>query len=276
MRVEISSIKDSENHLQRRAALGFLLSLIPVHAFAQIALPGAVTDALKGNASNGGRTGLLGAGLGQPEISAGLKDMLKVASRNVVGKVGKPGGYYGDPSIRIPLPSVLQQVQQPLATVGASGMLDDLSLRMNRGAEQAAPKALGILTNAATNISFDDARQILTGPQDSVTQYFKRTSSDQMVSAFTPIMGSALKGSGAMRVMNSVKDRVQGIPMIGMLGQLGGQQGGMLQSLANFDLVGFATNGALSGIFHYLGAQEANIRSNPAARTTDLLRKVFG
>ena len=68
---------------------------------------------------------------------------------------------------------------------------------------------------------------------------------------------------------------VQGIPMLGMLGQLGRQQGGMLQALTNFDLVGFATGGALNGIFHYIGVQEASIRSNPSARSTDLLRKVF-
>jgi hypothetical protein len=154
-------------------------------------------------------------------------------------------------------------------------MLDDLSLRMNRGAEQAAPKALNIFVDATTKMSFDDARQILAGPQDSATQYFKRTCSDQLTTAFSPIVSSALSGAGAMRAMRTVQQKVQSIPALGLLGQLGGQQGGGAQSLMGFDLVGFATSGALAGLFHYLGAQEANIRANPAARTTDLLRKIF-
>jgi hypothetical protein len=207
--------------------------------------------------------------------------VLKVSSRKVVGQLGKPNGFYGDPAVRIALPGQLEQVRQPLSMVGASGMLDDLSLRMNRGAEKAAPKALNILTDAASNISFDDARQILTGPQDSVTQYFRRSSTAKMTTEFTPIMGSALKGSGAEKTMDTVRQKVGGMPMLGALGQMGlGKMGmgqsGMAQSLLNLDLTGFAVNGALEGIFHYMGLQEADIRSNPAARSTGLLRKLFG
>ena len=254
--------------LRRRTVLCFVLALAPGQAFAQINLPGTLGQILKG--SGGG-----GASLSQGEIGSGLKDLLKVAARTVVNQVGKADGYFGDPAIKIPLPDVLQKVQRPLAAVGASGMLDDLSLRMNRGAEQAAPKALNIFVNAATNMSFDDARQILTGPQDSATQYFRRACSDQLTVAFTPVMSSALSGTGAMRAMRTVQQKVQSIPALGLLTQLGGQQGGMAQSLMSFDLVGFATGGALAGLFHYLGVQEANIRANPAARTTDLLRKIF-
>lgn len=225
---------------------------------------------------------LLGAGLSQGEMGLGMKDLLKVTSRQTISKLGRPNGFMGDPEVRIPLPGPLQQVQQPLAMAGAGGMLDDLTRRMNRGAEQAMPKAGGIFANAANNLTFDDARQILTGPQDSVTQYFQRSCSDQLTGAFTPVMGSALKGSGAMNTMQSVQKKVQGIPMMGMLGGLGGSLGGgqrgggnMLSSLMNFDLTGFATAAALSGVFHYMGEQEADIRANPAARSTDLLRRVF-
>ena len=253
--------------LRRRSLLGFLLALAPAQSFAQINLPGALGQVLNG--AGAGR----GASLSQGEIGSGLKELLKVAARTVVGQVSKADGYFGDPAIRIPLPSVLQNVQKPLATVGASGMLDDLSLRMNRGAEQAAPKALNIFVNATTAMSFDDARQILAGPQDSATQYFKRTCSDQLTTSFSPIVSSALDGAGAMRTLRTVQQKVQSIPAMGLLSQLGGGAGG--QSLANFDLVAFATSGALSGLFHYLGVQEGNIRANPAARTTDLLRKVF-
>lgn len=227
---------------------------------------------------------LLGAGLSDGQMGLGMKDLLKVTSRQTISKLGRPNGFMGDPAVRIPLPGPLQQVQQPLAMAGAGGMLDDLTRRMNRGAEQAMPKAGGIFANAANNLSFDDARQILTGPQDSVTQYFQRSCSGELTDAFTPVMGSALKGSGAMNTMQTVQKKVQGIPMMGMLGGLGGLGGGgqrggfggnMLSSLMNFDLTGFATAAALSGVFHYMGQQEADIRANPAARSTGLLRQLF-
>lgn len=263
------------HHPSRRLMLGAILAQVPLFpAWAQF----SAGDLLK---SAGGAQGLLGAGLSQGEIGAGLKDVLKVSARQVVGQVSKPNGYFGDPAIRIPLPGPLEQIRQPLSMAGAGGMLDDLSLRMNRGAEKAAPKALNILVDAASNISFDDARQILTGPQDSVTQYFRRSSTARLTSEFTPIMGSALKGSGAEKAMNAVRQKVDGMPMLGALGQMGlGKMGlgnsGMAQSLLNLDLTGFAVGGALEGIFHYMGLQEADIRSNPAARSTGLLRKLFG
>ena len=264
------------HHLHsRRLVLGAILAQVPLFpAWAQFNAGDLLNRA-------GGAQGLLGAGLSQGEIGAGLKDVLKVSSRKVIGQVGKPDGYFGDPAIRIPLPGPLEQIRQPLSMAGAGGMLDDLSLRMNRGAEKAAPKALNILVDAASNISFDDARQILTGPQDSVTQYFRRNSTARMTTEFTPIMGSALKGSGADRVMNAVRQKADAMPMLGALGQMGlGKMGmgnsNMAQSLVNLDLTGFAVGGALEGIFHYMGMQEADIRSNPAARSTGLLRKLFG
>jgi hypothetical protein len=248
----------------RRLILGaglafFPALLLPVRAFAQ-----------------------LGAALGQGEIGSGLKDMLKLTARQSIDKVGRPNGFMGDPAVRIPLPGVLQQAQQPLSMMGQGGMLDDLSRRMNRGAEQAAPKALGVFNKAANNISFNDARQILTGPQDSVTQYFQRSCSGELTTAFTPIMGNALKGAGAMKSMDSVRQKLGGNnPMVGALGQMalgqaGMGQNGMAQSLMNFDLTGFAVGAALQGVFHYMGQEEADIRSNPVARTTPLLKKLFG
>ena len=267
----------------RRLVTGAGVTFLPMlflarGAFAQI----NAGELLKGAAGQmGGRA--LGAGLGQGEIGSGLKDMLKVTAREAIGKVGRPNGFGGDPAVRIPLPGVLQQAEAPLSMMGQGGMLNDLSQRMNRGAEQAAPKALGIFNKAATNISFDDARQILTGPQDSATQYFNRSCTGELTTAFTPIMGSALKGSGAMKTMDSVRQKFGGGGGNAMIGALGGwaQQAGMGQSgmvspLMNFDLTGFAVGAALQGVFHYMGQEEADIRSNPAARTTPLLKKLFG
>ncbi len=257
-------MSDTEN--SRRIILAGLLSLVPLKAAAQIQLPGAVSDYLNRNkpASAPVSAGVpAGAALSQNQIGAGLKDAMKVASRKVIGQVGKPGGFFNDPAIRIPLPGGLERVAGPLRAVGAAGLLDDLTLRMNRGAEQAAPKALNIFVDAASGMSFDDARGILTGPQDSVTQYFRRTTSGTLTTEFHPIVSNALTGAGAMRALKSVQDRVGSMPMIG-------------QMAGGFDLVDFTVGKALDGLFHYLAVEEANIRTNPLARSTSLLKSVFG
>lgn len=250
----------------RRAVIGALLALAPGQAFAQFTLPKGASGVLNGMLAKPGAasgTGAAGASLSQNEIGLGLKDALKVAASKVIGQVGKQDGYFADPAIRIPLPASLQKVAGPLRAVGAAGLLDDLTLRMNRGAEQAAPKALGIFTDAATSMSFDDARAILTGPQDSATQYFKRTTSGNLTTAFTPIVNSSLAGSGALRVMKSLQDRVSsGMPLLAPM-------------IGGFDITSFTVGKALDGLFHYMAVEEGNIRANPVARTTDLLKKVF-
>ncbi len=259
-------MSDTEN--SRRVLIAGLLSLLPMKAAAQIQLPGAVSDYLNRNkaaaapaAASAGAPA--GAALSQSQIGSGLKDAMKVASRKVIGQVGKPGGYFSDPAIKIPLPGGLERVAGPLRAVGAAGLLDDLTLRMNRGAEQAAPKALNIFVDAASGMSFDDARGILTGPQDSVTQYFKRTTSGTLTTEFHPIVSTALTGAGAMKALKLVQDRVSSMPMIG-------------QMAGGFDLVDFTVGKALDGLFHYLAVEEASIRTNPLARSTSLLKSVFG
>ncbi len=139
-------------------------------------------------------------------------------------------------------------------------MLDDLELRMNRGAETAAPKALNIFTDAISRMSIDDARGILQGPQDAATQYFKRTTSEPLGKAFRPIIDKSLGDAGAVKALNGVKQ----------------QAGGFASMLGGFNMTDFTLDGALAGLFHYLAQEEAAIRTNPAARTTDLLKKVFG
>jgi hypothetical protein len=266
------------NSNSRRAILGGLLSLAPMTAGAQIQLPREASDFLNRKMGGAGPVPA-GASLSQNQIGAGLKDAMKVASRNVIGQVGKPNGFFGDHAIRIPLPGALERIAQPLRSVGASGMLDDLVLRMNRGAEQAAPRALNIFVDAASGMSFDDARGILTGPQDSVTRYFERTCAGPLTTSFTPIVRSSLNGAGAMRALDAVQTRAGKIPLIaqGMnLGQGLGLGQGFGQGLGNFDLVTFTVGKAMEGLFHYLAVEEREIRTDPVARSTNLLRSIFG
>ena len=255
----------SEQLLSRCFVIAAGISILPFAVAAQT----SPSDQLRGllgkipGAATGRSAGSTGAALSQNEIGLGLKDALKVASQRVVGRVGKIDGYNSDPAIRIPLPDALQKIEGPLRAVGASGMLNDLRLKMNRAAEQAAPKALNIFVDAATRMTFDDARTILTGPQDSATQYFRRTTSDSLTTSFRPIVDTALSGVGAVVALNAVQTRAKGIPFIG-------------QSIGNFNLTDFTVGKALDGLFHYLAEEETAIRTNPIARTTNLLKKVFG
>lgn len=248
--------------LSRRLLLGAMLSAVPGLARAQTSLLNKAQGFLKGALDNGAASGT-GSSLSQGEIGAGLKDALSVASRLVVSRVGKTDGYNGDPAIRIPLPAPLQKLEGVLDTVGAGGMLSDLQVRMNRAAEQAAPKALDIFAHAISGMSIDDARKILSGPQDAATQYFRTHTSDAIRSSFRPIVDNTLSQVGAVNAYKTVQSRAGAIPMLG-------------QKAQSFDLTDFTVDKALDGLFHYMSVEEKNIRTNPAARTTDLLKKVFG
>jgi hypothetical protein len=250
----------------RRAFLGALLVAVPFAAAAQGNLLNegrGLLNGVPGAPRQGSPSSGAGAGLSQGEIGSGLKDALKVASQRVVGRVGKTDGYNGDPAIRIPLPGPLQKIEGPLKSMGASHMLDDLQLKMNRAAEQAAPKALNIFIDAVSKMSIDDARTILSGPQDAATQYFKRATSASLTTSFRPIVDKALSSVGAVGAFKSAQQQAAGIPLAG-------------QDVQKFNLTDFTVGKALDGLFHYMGVEEAAIRTNPAARTTDLLKKVFG
>lgn len=250
------------DHISRRALLAVTVLALPARGMAQDLLRqgGNLLTTLP-------RTGPSGSGpapaLSQNEISGGIKEALKVATQRVVGRVGRANGYNSDPAIRIPLPGVLQSIATPLRSLGAGGALDDLQLKMNRAAEQAAPKALPIFTDAAAKMTIDDARSILGGPKDAATSYFRRTTADKLTQSFRPVVDSTLMSTGSVQAFRIVQDKAAALPMVG-------------QGLGGFSLTDFTVGKSLDGLFHYLAQEEAAIRTNPAARTTGLLKKVFG
>src|SRR5262249_41002651 len=117
--------------------------------------------------------------------------------------------------------------------------------------------------DAASKMTIEDARAILTGPSDAATQYFKRTSTGELTTAFRPIVDKTLSQVGAVKAFDGVKSRAASVPFAG-------------EEVSRFNLTDFTVGKALDGLFHYMAVEEASIRSNPAARTTDLLKKVFG
>ncbi len=201
------------------------------------------------------------AALSNSDMVAGLKDALRVGSENVIGQLSKTNGFTSDPKIHIPLPDSLQTVKSSLATVGMSGMMDDLELRLNRAAETATPKAKRIFSDAIQAMSFDDAKKILHGPNDTATRYFKDKMSKALGEEMRPIIEKSLRQAGAVQAYDRVIGQYSTMPF-------------MPDVKAN--LSKHVLDLALAGIFQYMAEEEAAIRKNPFKRTTNILRKVFG
>ena len=195
------------------------------------------------------------------EIDAGLREALTVGTNLVANQLGQTNGYYGDPKIRIPLPQTYRTLQTNLAKVGASKPLDDLELRMNRAAESAVPEAQVLVLGAIRNMTITDALNILNGGDTAATDYLRSKTEPQLRAAFTPYAREALSKSGAFTAMENVAS------------QYGA--GGITSSL-QADLTAHAVDYGLDGIFLYVAQEEKKIRENPLARSTDLLRRVFG
>ncbi|MEM7226860.1 MAG: DUF4197 domain-containing protein [Pseudomonadota bacterium] len=202
-----------------------------------------------------------GSGLGSDEIAAGLREALAVGTEKVVDQVGTTDGFNGDPSIHIPLPGALQDVQSALRAVGMAEMADDLELRLNRGAEAAAPEAKALFVEAISRMTLEDAQAIYDGPDDAATQYFKQAMSEPLAERMAPIVDRSLADVGAVKSYDAMMGQYDTIPFVPDV---------------KSDLTGYVVDQALDGIFYYVAKEEAAIRNNPAARTTELLQKVFG
>jgi hypothetical protein len=199
---------------------------------------------------------------GAQDITAGLRQALTVGTERVVAQLGKPGGFLDDPKARIPLPGPLEQAQTALRMAGMSGMVDDLEVRMNRAAEAATPVAQDLIIQAIQGLSFQDAAGILSGPNDSATRYLERKTGKSLAEKMRPIVDQQLKEAGAVQAFQSIAGEYRSLPFVG--------------GALDVDLTGHVVTYAEKAIFAYLGKEEAAIRTNPAARTTSLLKSVFG
>lgn len=201
------------------------------------------------------------AGLDNDTMINGLREALEIGSRRAISTIGQQGGYLNNPEIRIPLPPRVQQASDLMRQFGMDQLADDFETSINRAAEHAAPQATELLINAIKTMTIEDAREILQGEDDAATRYFEDKTRPQLVTLFSPVVDNALNQVGATRYYNQLDDQMQAIPMLG-------------QNL-NMDLTQYVTDQALTGLFVMLAEEEQNIRENPAARTTDLLKEVF-
>ena len=208
-----------------------------------------------------------GLGIGQKgelsdaKIGSGLKEALKIGTGNAVNLTGKTDGYFLNQAIKILMPEKLRTVEKGLRAVGYGSQIDEFVLSMNRAAEQAAPAAKDIFWNAIGEMSFEDARKILSGNETAATDYFKAKTTDELTAAFRPVVEKTTNKVGVTQQYKELVGKYESIPFV---------------KKETFDVDSYVVTKALDGLFHVVGEEERKIRTNPQARVTDLLKDVFG
>ena len=200
------------------------------------------------------------SGLSDAKIGSGLKEALKVGTENTVKLTGRTDGYFMNQAIKILMPEKLQTLEKGLRLVGYGPQVDEFVLSMNRAAERAAPQAKQIFWDAIGEMTFDDARKILSGSDTAATEYFRAKTSDKLTTAFRPVVDRTMNEFNVTRQYKDLVGRYQAIPFA--------------KSEA-LDIDSYVVTKSLDGLFHVLGEEERKIRTNPTARVTDLLKEVF-
>lgn len=207
----------------------------------------------------------------QPQVSLddstvvkGLKEALAKGTERAVAEVSKPDGYFGNQLIKIMLPDKIQTAANVLATLGYQQQVDDVVMSMNRAAEKAAPEAAAIFGDAIRQMSIEDAKAILSGGETAATEYFAEKTRTKLFDTFKPTVVKSMDQVGTARAYKEMVGKYDVTPVAAVAG------------IPSLDLDTYVTNKALDGLFTMVAEEEKKIRTNPAARTTDLLRKVFG
>ena len=203
-------------------------------------------------------------GRGAPDeqtSAAGIKEALAVGTENAVRSLSQVDGYFGNQAVRILMPPSIQKIADLARMAGFQQPVDDFVLRMNRAAEAAVPVAARHFGDAIRDMTLDDARGILAGGDTAATDFFRRRTHDKLYAAFRPIVSQKVSEAGATRAYKDLIGRYEGVAL------LGGQ---------SLDLDDHVSNKALDGVYYMVAQEEKRIRTNPLARTTDLLKTVFG
>ena len=195
------------------------------------------------------------------EVAQGLKEALIKGISTGADLVSQLDGYFKNPEIKIPFPPEVQKVEDRLRQVGLGSEVDKFVMTLNRGAEDAAREAKPIFIEAIRAMTIQDAWAILKGEDDAATQYLKRTTSGLLKEKFKPVIQSSLDKVNATKYYSDIVTRYNQIPFV---------------QKVNPDLDDYATDRAIEGLFLMIAKEEKNIRENPVARTTEILKRVFG
>ena len=199
--------------------------------------------------------------LSNADASNGLKAALIQGANKAVSNLGAVDGFFGNKQVKIPLPEAMQKAEKAMRMFGMGKQADELVLKMNRAAEAAVPEAKALLIDSVKKMTLNDAKAILTGPQDSATQYFKKTTSLPMGEKFLPIVKSAT-------------EKVKLAQQYNKFAEIGNKYGLVKKEDANLEQ--YVTQKTLDGVYLMMAQEEAAIRKDPIGQTSSLIKKVFG
>ena len=199
--------------------------------------------------------------LSETEIGQGLKEALKIGINNAVSSVSTAGGYFNNENIKIPLPEKLKFLDSTLRRLNMGDKVDDFVLSMNQAAEAAAPAARDIFLDALFDMNIEDTQKVFQGGDTAATDYFKGKTYDKLAKAFQPTVDKALAQYDVTDKYNALLDKYQTVPFASKVNMLSPDE--------------YVITKALDGLFFVLGQEETKIRQNPAARVTDILKKIF-
>jgi hypothetical protein len=202
-----------------------------------------------------------GAGLSNEDIVSGLKEALAVGAKNGADKLSAVNGFMGNAAIKVLMPDEAKKVESTLRSAGLGKLVDDAILSMNRAAEEASKSAAPIFIDAVKGMNVQDALGILRGSDSAATVYLKGKTWQPLTNAFKPVIDGALEKTGATKYWAAVFEAYNKLP---------------LTKKVNADLTNYVTDRALGGMFYQVALEEQSIRQNPAARVSDILKKVFG
>ncbi len=214
------------------------------------------------------------AALTQGQAADGLKAALSKGVQNAVNNLGRNGGFLTNLNVKIPMPEKLQTIEKTMRSLGQAKLADDFVATMNHAAEQAVPQAATVFADSIKQMSIEDAKSILSGPSDAATQFFRRTTETNLFGRFLPIVQKSTANAGVTSAYKNMlaKARMPG----GIGGALGGNLAQTYLGKDAGDVDSYVTHKAMDGLFKMVAEEEKSIRQNPVARTSDILKKVFG
>jgi hypothetical protein len=201
-------------------------------------------------------------GISESEAGQGVKEALAQGVTRAVLNLHKTDGFFGSELYKLFLPPDARKAETTLRKIGLGGQVDKAILAMNRGAEDAVGEAAPIFTDAIEHMTLSDALGIVRGNKDAATQYFRQKTSEQLIAAFTPSVKTSLDRTNATKYYGDVANTYNRLPIS--------------FDKVNPDLTSYVVGKAVDALFDQMAKEEANIRANPVARTTEILKKVFG
>jgi len=201
--------------------------------------------------------------LSDKDLGAGLRGALERGAEIAVSLLGKKDGFWADERVRIPLPDWIKKVERAIKLLGKSKDIEDMKVAVNRAAEQAVPQAKALLMTAVRTMSVEDARQILTGGDNSVTQFFQSRTRDSLTQRFLPVVSNVTSRIGLAGQYNQLAAQVQ-------------QTGLIKLSPDQARVENHVTSKALDGLYFMIAEEERKIRRDPVGTGSEILKRVFG